>query len=187
MTSLLYNKIMLILASQIQDSPILSIRNGHPVAMAGKMLINADKLEVAAVFCKSPGWRGENHVLLLRDIREYSRSGIIIDSLEDIEDIGEIIRLGDIVERNYQIVSKPVVTESGHKLGKVEDYSVETISNTIQKIYIKPSLLKNLMVNNLVIDRTNILKADDNQITVSDASLNAPAKVEAVSMPQAPA
>jgi sporulation protein YlmC with PRC-barrel domain/uncharacterized protein YunC (DUF1805 family) len=179
----LYNKTMLILASQIQDAPILSIRNGHPVAMAGKMLINADRLEVAAVFCKSPGWRGDNHVLLLRDIREYSRSGIIIDSLEDIEDIGEIIRLGDVMERNYQINGKPVVTESGHKLGKVEDYSVDTVTNNIQKIYIKPSLLKNLMVNNLVIDRSNILKADDNQITVSDASLKAPAKVEATPTP----
>ncbi len=186
---MLYNKTMLILASQIQDTPILSIRNGHPVALAGNMLINADKLEVAAIFCKSPGWRGQDHVLLLRDIREYSRSGIIIDSLEDIEDIGEIVRLGDVVERNYQINGKPVVTESGHKLGKVEDYSVETISNTIQKIYIKPSLLKNLMVNNLVVDRTNILKADDDQIIVSDASLKTPAKAEATPapMPQAPA
>jgi len=179
----LYNEAMLILASQIQDSPILSIRNGHPVAMAGGMLIDADKLEVAALFCKSPGWRGQNHVLLLRDIREYSRSGIIIDSLEDIEDIGEIVRLGDVMERNYQIIGKPVVTESGHKLGKIEDYSVDSISNLIQKIYIKPSLLKNLMVNNLVIDRTNIVKADDDQVTVSDASLNSPAQIETTPTP----
>lgn len=183
---------MLVLASQIQDAPILSIRNGHPVAVAGRMLINADKLEAAALFCKSPGWRGENHVLLLRDIREYSRSGIIIDSLEDIEDIGEIIRLGDIVERNYQVHGKPVVTESGQKLGKVEDYSVDSINNHIQKIYIKPSLLKNLMVNNLVVDRAHIVKADDNQITVSDASLKSKkkrvkAKVEAAPAPPAPA
>jgi uncharacterized protein YrrD len=170
---------MLILATQIQDSPILSIRNGHPVAMAGSMLINADKLEVAAVFCKSPGWRGQDHVLLLRDIREFSRSGIIIDSLEDIEDIGEIIRLGDVVERNYQVIGKAVVTEGGHKLGKVEDYSVDTINNLIQKIYIKPSLLKNLMVNNLVVDRNNIIKAEDNKIIVSDATMISPAKSEA--------
>lgn len=180
---MLYNEPMLILVSQIQDAPILSIRNGHPVAVAGKMLVDADKLEVAAVFCKSPGWRGENHVLLLRDIREYSRSGIIIDSLEDIEDIGEIIRLGDVVERDYQIIGKPVVTEGGTKLGKVEDYSVDSISNTIQKLYIKPSLLKNLMVNNLMVDRAHILKADDNQIIVSDASLQTPAKVEATPTP----
>lgn len=183
----MYTINMLILASQVQDAPILSIRNGHMVAVAGSMLINADKLEVAALFCKSPGWRGEKHVLLLRDIREYSRSGIIIDSLEDIEDIGEIVRLGDVVDRNYQLNGKPVVTESGHNLGKVEDYSVDSISNLIQKIYIKPSLLKNLMVNNLVVDRINIIKADDDSVIVSDASLKAPVKVEAAPMPQAPA
>lgn len=180
---MLYNGTMLILASQIQDAPILSIRNGHPVAIAGKMLVNADKLEVAALFCKSPGWRGDNHVLLLRDIREYSRSGIIIDSLEDIEDIGEIIRLGDLVERNYQVIGKPVVTESGTKLGKVEDYSVETIGNKIEKLYIKPSLLKNLMVNNLMVDRKHIIKAEDDKVTVSDASLTSPAKVKAGATP----
>lgn len=180
---MLYNDGMLILASQIQNSPILSIRNGHPVAMAGNMLINADKLEVAALFCKSPGWRGQDHVLLLRDIREFSRSGIIIDSLEDIEDIGEIIRLGDVVERNYQVIGKTVITEGGHKLGKVEDYSVDTVNNLIQKIYIKPSLLKNLMVNNLVVDRNNIIKAEDSKIIVSDASITSPAKSEAEPTP----
>ena len=180
---MLYNEDMLILASQIQDAPILSIRNGHPVAIAGNMLINADKLEVAALFCKSPGWRGQDHVLLLRDIREFSRSGIIIDSLEDIEDIGEIVRLGDIVEKNYQIIGKHVVTENGTKLGKVEDYAVDTINNLIQKIYIKPSLLKNLMVNNLVIDRANIIKAEHDQIVVSDASLDSPAEAEATPTP----
>lgn len=186
---MLYNKTMLILASQIQDAPILSIRNGHPVAMAGKMLIEADKLKVAAVFCESPGWRGENHVLLLRDIREFSRAGIIIDSLEDIEDIGEIVRLGDVMERDYQVNGKHVVTESGHKLGKVEDYSVDTVSNLVQKLYIKPSLLKNLMVNNLVVDREHIVKTEDDQIIVSDASLKTPAKAEAAPAPapQAPA
>jgi len=185
----LYTVGMFILSSQIQDAPILSIRNGHTVAVAGSILIDADKLEAAAVFCKSPGWRGDNHVLLLRDIREFSRAGIIIDSLEDIEDIGEIIRLGDIVERNYQVIGKPVVTESGTKLGKVEDYSVDTDSNLIQKIYIKPSLLKNLMVNNLVIDRKHIVRAEDHKIIVSDASLKSPdkAKAEVVPVPQLPA
>lgn len=185
---MLYNKGMFVLASQVQDSPILSIRNGHSVATAGQMLVDADKLQIAALFCKSAGWRGNNHVLLLRDIREFSRSGIIIDSLEDIEDIGEIVRLGEIVERNYQILGKPVVTESGQKLGKVEDYSVDTISNKLHKLYIKPSLLKNLMVNNLVVDRAHIVRAEDNQVIVSDASLKMPAKekVEAV-VPAGPA
>ena len=180
---MLYNEGMLILASQIQESPILSIRNGHPVAVAGSMLVDGDKFEIAALFCKSPGWRGQDHVLLLRDIREYSRSGIIIDSLEDIEDIHEIIRLGDVVERNYQVIGKHVITESGTKLGKVEDYSVDTVSNLIQKIYIKPSLLKNLMVNNLVVDRNNILKTENDKIIVSDASIAAPAEVETTPTP----
>lgn len=178
-----YNEVMLILASQIQDTPILSIRNGHPVAVAGDMLIDADRLEVAAVFCKSPGWRGKDHVLLLRDIREYSRSGIIIDSLEDIEDIGEIVRLGDVMDRNYQVNGKLVVTENGTKLGRVEDYSVDTINNLIQKLYIKPSLLKNLMVNNLMIDRAHIIKTEDNQIIVSDASLESPVPAEVTPTP----
>lgn len=178
---------MLVLASQINEAPILSIRNGHTVAKAGEMLIDADKFAVAAVYCRSGGWRGSSHVLLLRDIREYSRSGLIIDSLEDIEDIGEIVRLSDMADRNYQILGKSVVTENGTKLGKVEDYSIDTVNSQIQKLYIKPSLLKNLMVNNLVIDRSNIVSFDDKHIVVSDASLKSASKVEAVPMPQAPA
>ncbi len=178
---------MLLLASQIDGAPILSIRNGHTVAMAGSMLIDADQFKVAALFCKSGGWRGDSHVLLLRDIREYSRAGVIIDSLEDIEDIAEIVRLGGLVERNYQLLDKLVVAEGGTKLGKVEDYSIDTLSNDIQKLYIKTSLLRNLMVNNVVIDRSMIVAFDDKQVVVSDASLTTPAKVDAAPLPQAPA
>lgn len=179
---MLYTKSMLVLASQVKNSPILSIRNGHAVAQTGDMLVDADRLEVAAIFCTSGSWRKNNHVLLLRDIREFSHSGLIIDSLEDIEDIGEIVRLNDLVNRNYQVIGKAVVTENGTKLGKVEDYSIDTISNLIQKLYIKPSLLKNLMVNNLVVDRANIIRTDDKQIVVSDATLKSPAPAEVANL-----
>lgn len=177
---------MYMLASQIQGAPILSIRNGYAIAQAGDMLIDADKLMVAALYCVSGNWRKNNHVLLLRDIREYSRAGIIIDSLEDIEDIGEIVRLSSLVDHNYQVLGKPVVTENGTKLGKAEDFTIDTVTNEIQKLYVKPSLLKNLMVNNLVIDRAHFVRAEEKQIIVSDASLDITQKLKNPAVSQQP-
>jgi sporulation protein YlmC with PRC-barrel domain len=176
---------MHILASELIGKGILSIRNGHPVAMISGFLINPDKLEVAALYCQDGG-RGKNQsVLLMRDIRDYVADGAIIDSLEDIEDASEIVRLRDLVEQKYSLVGAGVSTESGQKLGNVEDFTIETTSSAIQKLYIKQSILRNLLHNSLVVDRTQIVDVTPKHIIVRDTT-TATSELAAAKSPLAP-
>ncbi|MBW3538194.1 hypothetical protein KY386_01740 [Candidatus Parcubacteria bacterium] len=164
---------MYILASHLDGLPILSLRNGQPVALAGQTVIDPDKLEVVAVYCQSGSgpWRKNTAVILARDIREVAREGIVIDSLEDIEEVSEIVRLKAVIDKHFQPKGAPVMTESGHQLGKVEDYTINVKSFLIQKLYVRQSIIKNLLLNNLVIDRSQVVQVTPQGIVVRDASV----------------
>lgn len=165
---------MFILASQLENLPILSLRHGQPVAVSGHLIVDPDKLAVVAMYCQAgaglAGWRKSTAVIMVRDIREVAREGIVIDSLEDIEEVGEIVRLKDIIDKRFKPKASLVISESGHQLGKVEDYTVHVRSFLIQKLYVKQSLIKNILLNSLVIDRSQVVEVTARHIVVRDAS-----------------
>lgn len=164
---------MFVFASDIVGKPILSLQSGHPVAKVASLLINPDTLELVALFCSGNGWRKSEAALLLRDVRDIMRDGIIIDSPEDITNVSEIVRLQSLIERKFNLAGATVVTEAGHKLGTVEDFTIDTTSYKVQKLYLKQSVIKNFLLNNLIIDRSQIVDVASDRITVKDTSVTA--------------
>jgi uncharacterized protein YrrD len=182
----MYNGSMYVLANDITGKPILSLQSGHAVAKVRALLINPDTLELLAFFCDASWHRKSQAVLLMRDVREITREGVIIDSPDDIEDVAEIVRLQAIISQKFNLIGIMVVTESDQKLGTVEDYTIDTTSHMVQKLYLKQSILKNLLLNNLVVDRAEIVDVTPKRITVRDATVPVP-KMAPQAVPSKPA
>jgi len=162
---------MYALASQLLNLPIVSLQTGQTVAVAGRPIVNPDTLSLVALYCQAGRFRPGNAVLLVRDIRQVGSDGIVIDSFEDIEDASEIVRLGSVIQQRFNPIGIAVINESGQRLGKVEEYTVNLDNYQIQKLYLKQSVIKNLLLNNLVVDRTQIIDVKPRQITVRDATV----------------
>lgn len=166
----LNNMAMYALASQLKNLPVMSIQTGQAIAHIEEPLINMANLEAMALKCNL-GRRSKpsSGVILLRDVRQFSGDCIIVDSFGDIEDPSEIVRLKDVVEAGFNPMGRNVVNESGDKLGKVEDYTINLKTYMIQKLYIHQSLVKSLMYNSLVVDRTQVIDVTPKTLTVKDA------------------
>lgn len=162
---------MFILASHLSNLPIIALQNSAIVANVGDLIIDPTKLELMALYAKQPGWRGQEAVLMVRDIREIAREGLVVDSLEDIEDVSEIVRLKELVEHPFKLMGIKVASESGSNLGHVEDASIDTETYQVDKLYVRPSLLRNFLLNNLVINRKQIVSVTDKEIVVRDATV----------------
>lgn len=178
-----YNRAMYILANQLKDLAVMSLQTGQPIAVVERPIINPANLEVMALQC-AVGRRRQSSVILLRDIRQFATDCIIIDSFDDIEDAKEIVRLREVVKRRFDPIGKQVINESGHRLGKVEDYTINLKTFMLQKLYVHQSLMKSIMFNNLVVDRTQILDVTDRHFTVRDS--HATESALAPSLPTAP-
>ena len=159
---------MYVLAHQLNDLPVMSLQTGFPIAIVERPILNPTNLEVMALRCRVERSR-QDGVILMRDVRQFASDCVIIDSFDEIEDPNEIVRLKEIAEKQFEPVGKTVVSESGSRLGRVEDYTINLKTFMLQKLYVHQSLMKSILFNNLVVDRTQIIDVTDKQITVKDA------------------
>jgi sporulation protein YlmC with PRC-barrel domain len=158
---------MLRFVDQIIGQPILGIRGGRELARVVDIVLNPHKMRIEAFFCDDRRSQ-EDLVLHGEDIREFGALGIIVDSEDSIMPLGDLVRLKEIVELNFSLIDKAVVTESGKKLGKVENYVVDDNGFNIEKIYARPQLLKAFGTSDFIIGRRQIVRVNNNEVVVKD-------------------
>ena len=170
--------LMLQLSGMLINRPVLSLRTGTPIATTMSPIINPNNLKIEGLYCMDE--RGKKALVLLsQDIRDIMPQGIVVNDHDALSDPDELIRLKKVLDINFQLLGKPVVTASKHKLGKVGDYATETESMFIKKLYITQSLFKSLSGGNLGVDRTQIIEITDKRIVVHDLDAKVPAHATA--------
>jgi sporulation protein YlmC with PRC-barrel domain len=163
---------MLILNQSIAPKPVMSLQTGSKIASAISPIINPDNLKIEGFYCDD-GTSAKLLVLLTQDIRESIAKGYIVNDYQSLTDPDELIRLQNILKINFQLLGKAVYTDGGKKIGKVDDFAVESSSMMVQKIYVSQSILKSMSVGQLGIDRSQIVSITDRKIVVREPTVRA--------------
>lgn len=167
---------MLRLGNTLNNLKVFGLRAGSPIAITSRPIIDPRTLQIIGFWIYSKRKKKETRVLLTNDIRDIDSHGIIIDDYEDIVEADELVRFKEILEIDFEIEGKKIVTESGKKIGIVEDYA---INNTLQiiRLDVKRSVLTNPLDSHLIINRNQIVKINDKKIIVEDLTSKATATV----------
>lgn len=165
---------MLFTSSQITDGKVISLHIGRPVATLSEPIIDPNKLEIVGFYCDGSD-KHKNKVLLTQDIRETTGNKVLIDSADEITSADHLIRLQDVLKLKFKLLGKPVITETDRKIGIVREYVLESKTFLIQKLYVKPPILRSLMLDHHVIDRNQIIEVTDKKIVVTDSAVRADA------------
>lgn len=163
---------MLLQSKNLMNTAVISLHTGHPVGQLQKPIIDPHKLEVVGFYVD--GQWTENHteelILLASDIRDLNPKRAMINSLDELAAKSDLHRLKDILAIKYELVQKGVRTESGKRLGKVDDFVIDNISFEVQKLYVRQSLFKSMSDHSLIVDRSQIVEVNDKNIVVSDTT-----------------
>jgi sporulation protein YlmC with PRC-barrel domain len=170
--------IMLQLSNAFANKAVMSLRTGTPVADVGHPIINPNNLKIEGFYCEDI-FNKQLLVLLYQDIREMLPQGFVVDDVDVLMPPAELVRLHDILELNFELIGKPVETQSKEKVGKVADYAVEIETMFIQKLYVSRSMLKSLTTGQLSVDRNNIIEITNRRVVITDLLKTAPAAVTA--------
>lgn len=170
--------LMLQLSGMLINRPVLSLRTGTPIATTMAPIINPNNLKIEGMYCMDEGSR-KQLVLLSQDIRDVLPQGVVVNDQDALSEPHELVRLKNVLDIDFQLIGKHVVTTSKQKLGKVSDYATETESMFIKKIYVAQSLFKSFSGGNLGIDRTQIVEITDKRIVVNDLNAKVPAHAAA--------
>ena len=151
---------MLITASRLIGTPILSVQASAKIAEVAEPIIDPDTLKIIAFRVISPLVRTAN-ILDAKSIREYSNYGMVVDSIEEFVEPDDIVKISNILKLNFALPGLKVETKKGSKLGKVIDYTVTDNDFVVQQIIVKRPIVKSFVDPTLTISRKEIVEITD--------------------------
>lgn len=170
---------MLQLSGALLQKSVLSLRTGTPVATVTGPIINPNNLKIEGFYCQDSFDKKKRLILLYQDIRDILPDGYVVNDHEVLSEPHELIRLQKLMDLNFALIGKPVVTLSKDKVGKVSDYATEMETMFVQKLYVSQSILRNFTGGSLSIDRSQIQEITPRRIIISDLLKSAPAAASA--------
>lgn len=158
---------MLQLSGTLVNKPVLSLQTSSQIAMVSGFLIDPTSLKIIGLYCQDK-FGGKNVILLAQDIRDVLAQGYVVNDLHSLTDPHELVKFKDLIELNFQLTGKVVITDSKKRLGKVSDFAVEKETMYIQKFYVEQSLIKSFSGGQLSVDRNQIIEITPKHIVIQD-------------------
>lgn len=169
---------MLQLSTSLLNRPVLSLRTGGKIAQTISPLIDPNNLKIEGFHCQDALDRRQP-ILLSQDIRDVLQQGIVVNDHDALTDAEDLVRLKDLMNLDFNIIGKKVVTVSKQRLGKIEDFAADTQTMYIQKLYAAPTLIKSFTGSQLSIDRSQIVEITNTSVIVQDLTVPANSPVPA--------
>ena len=157
---------MLLLGSRLAHTPIMSLQTGSRLAHTEKAIIDPANLKILAYEVVGPLLTETPAFIRTADIREYGRLGMIIDSTDELVGLSDVIHIKKIHDLNFSLIGMQVIDDHKHKLGKVDDYTLDTDSYVIQQLNVRRGFLKSLNDTGLLINRSQIVEINNSTIVV---------------------
>lgn len=173
-----YTRKMLQLSGRLLNKSVLSLRTGSVIATITDPIIDPNNLKIEGFYCQDR-FNKQQLVLLYQDIRDILPQGYVVDDHDVLAEPDELVRLKKVMDLDFELIGKQVVTVDKAKVGKVNDYATETGTMYVQKIYVNQSVLKSLAGGSLSIDRSQIQEITPRRIIISELLKKAPANASA--------
>ena len=168
---------MLVTASHLIGTPILSVQASSKIAEISEPIIDPNTLKIIAFKVTGP-MVGNAYILDAKSIREYSQYGMVVDSIDDFAEPDDIIKVAKVLKLNFALPGLKVETKKGTKLGKIIDYTVTSDNFLTQQIIVKRPLVKSFMDPTLTIPRKEIVEITDYKVIVKDEEKTIRARAE---------
>ena len=162
---------MLIVGSRLLNTPVMSLQTGGKLASTQKPIIDPSNLKIVAFEVEGQLLSERPSLLRVADIREMGRVGMIVNSNDEFIGVHDVIKIEKLYDLGFPLVGMVVMDDKKHRLGKVEDYTVDTNSYVIQQLTVQRGFFKGLTDTGLLIGRNQIVEINDNEIIVKSADI----------------
>lgn len=159
---------MLVSANRLIGTSILSMQSASSVGNIAAPIVDPSSFKILAFYLSGPLINNSNNILDVKSIREYSRLGCVIDSINELVEKSDVVKISEIIDLNFNPIGLKVETKKGSKLGRVVDFTVTSEDFIIQQIIVKRPLVKSFTDPELTIPRREIVEVTDYKIIVKD-------------------
>lgn len=148
----------------------MSLQTGGRLAITQKPIIDPANLKIVAFEVEGQLLSERPALLRVADIREMGRVGMIVNSNDEFIGVHDVIKIEKLYELAFPLVGMVVIDDTKRRLGKVEDYTVDTDSFVIQQLTVNRGFFRGLTDTGLLISRTQIVEITDTEIVVKSSA-----------------
>ncbi len=112
-------------------------------------------------------------VLSVIDIKDWDPNGVVVDSIDNLIDSTEILRINELLAKRINFLNMKAETQSGKSLGEVEDILIDTGAQVVVKYYLRDVLGSSRIFPSekvVKIEKKTIYFTDDNAEMPQDAA-----------------
>jgi len=172
---------MLISGTKLVGCPVLSLHVSGEIARVTEPIVDPNSLKIIGFKVGGKMIRDEvGDVLPVTSVREFSRMGMIVDSIDELVQAEDIMKISKILQLNFALPGLKVVTRKGTKLGKVTDYVVDMSTWYIHQVIVQRPFMKAFFDPELTIARNKIVEVTDYEVIIKDEHEKVKSKVEKV-------
>jgi len=148
----------------------MSLQTGGKLGHTSRPIIDPANLHIIAYEVDGPLLAQRPSFLRTADIRELGRLGMIIDSSDELVGLEDVLKIEKLYKLGFPLTGMSVVDEHKHRLGKVTDYTVDTLQFVIQQIHVTKGFFAGLADTGNLIHRSQIIEINDKAIIVKSAT-----------------
>lgn len=168
---------MLISAEKLYNLPVLSVQASSSIGFISDPIVDPDSLKILGFFIQSSLTKKAN-ILDVNSIREYSSLGFVIDSIDELVEKDDVLKIKKVLDLNFALTGLKVETKKGSRLGKVTNFTLTSEDYTIQQLIVKRPTLKSFLDPELIIPRSEIVEITDYKVIVKDEEKEIKARAE---------
>lgn len=159
---------MLKAISEVMGNKLVDLDKSQAIGQVTNWVINPAERKLSALVVKPAGVFTRTMVVTTADIVEYGPQMIVIRNQTAMVPPEEVVGLPQLLKTHHRVMGERVETTKGKLIGKVEDVLFETTDSTLQKFYIKPTLLGLVTRPDVIIGIDKVVRIEPRRLVVSD-------------------
>lgn len=151
--------------------PVFSIREGKQVGTVRDAVINRSKMKVTAFLVEDIAWYGPR-ILTFNLLQSLGQDALVIGSEDDLADLKDAARLGQLLDRDLKIIKKKVVTDTGKLMGDISGFQIDVESGKLSAVEIKQ---QGAQAKTKVVPIDKVLSIGPDVLVIGEKARQAPA------------
>lgn len=157
---------MLLLGSRLIGTPVMGLQTGTKLAHTASPLIDPANLKIVAYIVDGPLLSEHPSLIRMADVRELSDIGMIVDSSDEFIALDDVVKIKELYDLHFNLIGLNVIDESKHKLGKIDDYSLDSSSFIVEQLNVRRRGIRSFTETGLLVHRSQIVEINNHSIVV---------------------
>ena len=149
--------------TKISGTPVVEDEGVRPITTVKNLLVDPETGNVIALVVNE----SKNLVILPMDVLSWGEA-VHVHDRECIVESDEVLRVNNVLKLKINIFGNKVFTKSGKPLGNVYDFSIDTNTMTLKKLFTAKGFLGLFRYDSRIIPAKNIIEILKNKIVVKD-------------------